>query len=83
MDKDLENILTKIDSRFSGPESCRLYDMLSGRLALDMNEIESYLNNLIDFGGIQGEEIVQRNQKDAKIYLEQFKEYKQTKLLKK
>jgi hypothetical protein len=76
MDSKLKELLHSINSRFSGPNSCRLNDMIIGRLDLDYDEIESYLNKLKDFGGIQSDQIIQKNQKDAKAFLVLYTEYR-------
>lgn len=79
MENELKVLLTSIDSRFSGPKSRRLFEMITGKLDLDYNEIEVYLNKLVDFGGIQGDEIIKNDQKDAKVFLGLYTDYRKSK----
>lgn len=71
MEIKLRELLSSIDSRFSGPASCRLNDMLSGRLEVDNEEIERYLIRIKDFGGNN----TNNNRKDAETYLNLFTQY--------
>lgn len=71
MEIKLRELLTSIDSRFTGPASCRLNDMLSGRLALDNEEIERYLVRIKNFGYKNGN----KNGKDAEVFLNLFTQY--------
>ena len=75
MEIELEKLLTTINSRFSGPESCRMQDMISGKLDIDTDEITNYLTRLINFGGINLNYQNKEDRSDAKIYLSQFKAY--------
>jgi hypothetical protein len=78
MELELKQLLTSIDSRFSGPKSRRLYEMMTGKIDLDYDEIEAYLNSIKDFGGAQGDQFIQNNQKDAEAFLVQYTQYRQT-----
>ncbi len=74
MEIKLRELLSLIDSRFSGPASCRLNDMLSGRLEFDDEEVEKYLIRIKDFGDIHGSNN-KNNRKDAETYLKLFTQY--------
>ncbi len=75
MEIELEKLLNTINTRFSGPESCRMQDMINGKLDLNTDEIKSYLTRLINFGGINLNYQKQEDRRDAKAYLNQFTEY--------
>jgi len=74
MEIKLKELLSSIDSRFSGPASCRLNDMLSGRLEFDDEEVEKYLIRIKDYGDIHGSNN-KNNRKDAETYLKLFTQY--------
>lgn len=78
MDVKLQELLTSINSRFSGPQSCRVYDMSTGRINFDQYEVRDYLNGIIEFGGSYGSNNSKDNCKDAKVYLELIDEYIET-----
>ncbi|MBS1552140.1 MAG: hypothetical protein JST15_08760 [Bacteroidetes bacterium] len=75
MDIKLKELLSSINSRFSGPQSARLYDMSTGRINFDQYEVRDYLNGIINFGGSYGSNNTQDNSKDAKVYLELINKY--------
>ncbi|MEO8665463.1 MAG: hypothetical protein ABI462_08190 [Ignavibacteria bacterium] len=75
MELELENLLTTINRRFSGPESCMMQDMIVGKLDIDTDEIKNYLNRLIKYGGINLNYQNKEDRVDAKNYLNQFNEY--------
>ncbi|MBK7446388.1 MAG: hypothetical protein WAU38_03390 [Ignavibacteria bacterium] len=75
MDIKLKELLTSINSRFSGPQSCRLYDMSTGRINFDQHEVREYLSGIINFGGSYGSNSLKDNSKDAKIFLDLIDEY--------
>ena len=72
MEIKLKELLTEIDSRFSGPASCRLNDMLTGRLEFDSEEIEEYLEKIMNFGNNHNKV---NDRKEAETYLNLFQEY--------
>ncbi|HQY19797.1 MAG TPA: hypothetical protein PK294_01890 [Ignavibacteria bacterium] len=76
MKLELINLLSEIDSRFSGPKSRRLFEMISGKREVDYNEIERYLNYLKNLGGDENDKLIQKNQQDAADFLEQFLEHR-------
>ncbi len=78
MNVELKELLMSINSRFSGPKSRRLFEMITGKLELDYDEIEIYLNKLKDFGGIQEDQIIQNNQRDAVTFLALFTDYRKS-----
>ncbi|MBS1516870.1 MAG: hypothetical protein JSS91_02155 [Bacteroidetes bacterium] len=75
MDKKLKEILVSIDSRFSGPQSCRLNDMITGKIRLDLPEVIEYLNILKEHGGAFGNNNNAKDNKDAENFLSQIKEF--------
>ncbi len=75
MEIELEKLLNTINTRFSGPESCRMQDMINGKLDIDTDEIHNYLTRLINFGGINLNYQNKEDRSDAKLYLNQFTEY--------
>ncbi|MEP7147199.1 MAG: hypothetical protein ABI792_09350 [bacterium] len=75
MEVELEKLLNTINNRFSGPESCRMQDMINGKLDINTDEIKSYLTRLINFGGINLNYQNKEDRSDAKIYLNQFTDY--------
>ena len=75
MEIELKELLSSINSRFSGPESRRLYEMIIGKLDLNYEEIETYLRKLTDFGGANPSQKILGIQKDAKAYLVLYTDY--------
>lgn len=75
MEIKLKEILNLINKRFSGPESCRLQDMITGKLDFDDDEITNYLTRLKDFGGTFGNHTKQNDREDAQVYLNLFSDY--------
>lgn len=76
MKKELKKLLTSIDSRFSGPKSRRLFEMIMGKREVNYIEIEKYLIFLKNLGGDENDKQIKKNQKDAADFLEQFLEYR-------
>jgi len=74
MEIKLKELLSSIDSRFSGPASCRLNDMITGRLDFDDEEVEKYLIRLKNFRDIHGSNN-KNERKDAATYLKLFTQY--------
>lgn len=79
MKRELKTLLTEIDSRFSGPKSRRLFEMITGKREIDYNEIERYLNYLNNLGGDDTDKTIKKNQKDAKEFLDKFLKYRKEK----
>ena len=75
MELELEKLLNTINTRFSGPESCRMQDMINGKLDVDTEEIHSYLTRLIKYGGINLNYQNKEDRTDAKFYLNEFTTY--------
>lgn len=75
MEIHLKELLNSINTRFTGPQSCRLHDMITGRIEFDDEEVSIYLRRLKDFGGTNGSYKKQSDSKDAKVYLERISEY--------
>lgn len=71
---ELRELLSSIDIRFSGPASCRINDMLSGRLEFDDEEVTKYLTRLKNYGDIHGRDN-KSDRTDAETYLKLFTEY--------
>ncbi|MEO8209357.1 MAG: hypothetical protein ABI840_02260 [bacterium] len=75
MDLKLKELLSTINDRFSGPQSCNMHDMIYGKIAFDDEKITSYLTSLRDFGGMYGNYSKQIDRIDASQYLNLFTEY--------
>lgn len=76
MDVKLREILSSIDSRFSGPASCRVNDMLSGKIDFDSEEVKDYLTGIKNFADIHGNDD-KNNVKDAEAFLQLIIKYKE------
>jgi hypothetical protein len=75
MELKLKELLNTINDRFTGPESCNMYDMMNGKLDFDDEEIKSYLTRLKDYGGMHGNYNKQNDRNDAQSFLNLFTEY--------
>ncbi|MBK8982089.1 MAG: hypothetical protein IPM38_07140 [Ignavibacteria bacterium] len=79
MEIELREILTSIDSKFSGPASCRLNHMITGKLEYDYEEVVNYLLHLKKSGNIYGNGNTKEIQKDAADFLSQLRLYARNK----
>lgn len=79
MEVKLKELLTSINTRFTGPESCRLYEMMTGKLEFDDEEVKTYLIKLKDFSGLHGSDNKENDRKDASKFLSSFNEYMEVK----
>ncbi len=75
MDVKLKEILTSINNRFSGPQSCKIQDMLDGKKEFNDEEVNNYLVKLRDFGGYHGNNNKASHHDDVNHYLKLFTEY--------
>lgn len=75
MDVKLKEILNSINDRFSGPQSCKIQEMLDGKMDFDDEEVKNYLVKLRDFGGYHGNNSKSTHQEDVSHHLKLFTEY--------
>ncbi len=75
MEVKLKELLNLINLRFSGPESCRMQDMIVGKIDFDEEEIKNYLKRLKDYGGINGNYNEEKDRKDAETYFDLYNTY--------
>ena len=75
MEIELKELLSTINDRFSGPQSCNMYDMMNGKIDFDDEQIATYLISLRHFGGMYGNYNKQHDKTDATLYLRLFNKY--------
>jgi hypothetical protein len=75
MEVKLKELLSTINDRFSGPQSCNMYDMMNGKLDFDDEEVTNNLISLRDYGGMHGNYNKENDRRDAQIFLNRFNEY--------